>query len=86
MFSSLNFKYQNLTALLDLYGLSEDGSYRSNKWVQLHTEKFVWVYYCLLFDLINISPIFPFHSLRESIHRNRALTTSHSCFPNFLKH
>ena len=38
-----------------LYGLQEIGSYCSKKWVELHSAKFVWVYYLLLFDLINIS-------------------------------
>ena len=41
--------------LLDLYGLTEICSYCSKKWVELHSAKFVWVYYLLLFDLINIS-------------------------------
>ena len=41
--------------ILDLYGLTEICSYCSKKWVELHSAKFVWVYYLFLFDLINIS-------------------------------
>ena len=42
-------------SLLDLNGLTEICSYCSKKWVELHSAKFVWVYYLFLFDLINIS-------------------------------
>ena len=40
--------------LLDLNGLTEIRSYCSEKWVELHSAKFVWMYYPLIFDLINI--------------------------------